>query len=84
MQVTSKPEMKTKLYHSQQVCFYTHSTTMECNTSISQNNVFSQGWCHPRKIVDFCENCFCHNLKTNKVKYINATFLEREFHEEYI
>ena len=27
---------------------------------------------HPRKIVAFCENCFCHNLKTNKVKYIKV------------
>ena len=26
-------------------------------------------WCHPLKIVPVCENCFCHNLKTNKVKY---------------
>ena len=29
-----------------------------------------KGWCHPRKIVAFCENCFGPNLKTNKVKYI--------------
>ena len=24
-------------------------------------------WCHLCKIVAFCENCFCHNLHTNKV-----------------
>ena len=27
---------------------------------------------YPRKIVAFCANCFCHNLKTNKVKYIKV------------
>ena len=26
----------------------------------------------PRKIVASCENCFCRNLKTNKVKYIKV------------
>ena len=32
-----------------------------------------------------CDNCFCHSLKTNKVKYIKLyTFLEREFHEKSI
>ena len=36
-----------------------------------------KGWCHPRKIVAFCENCFCHNLKTNKVKYIKV-YISRE------
>ena len=26
----------------------------------------------PLQNCSFCENCFCHNLKTNKVKYIKV------------
>ena len=26
----------------------------------------------PSQNCSFCENCFCHNLKTNKVKYIKV------------
>ena len=26
----------------------------------------------------FCENCFCHNLKTNKVKYIKVYISRKE------
>ena len=33
--------------------------------------------------MQFGENCFCDNLKTNKV-YKKYTFLEREFHKESI
>ena len=33
--------------------------------------------CHPWNLVAFCENCFRHNLKTEK-----PTFLAREFHKE--
>ena len=33
--------------------------------------------CHPRNSVAFCENCFRHNLKTEK-----QIFLAREFHKE--
>ena len=31
-----------------------------------------------RKMVAFCENCFCHNLKTNKVKYIKVYIFRKE------
>ena len=41
----------------------------------------------PLQNCSFCENIFCHNLKTNKVglKYIKVyIFVEREFHKESI
>ena len=34
---------------------------------------------HSRNFVAFCENCFCRNLKTVKV-----TFLEKKSHKESI
>ena len=57
---------------------------MQCSAMLCSAMQCIIGWCHPRKIVACCENCFCHNLKINKVKYIKVTFLEREFHKESI
>ena len=40
--------------------------------------VLNQGWCHPRKIAAFCENCFCRNLKTYKVKHMKVNSFKKE------
>ena len=36
----------------------------------------------PWQNCSFCENWLCHNLKTNKEKYIKYTFLEKRISRE--
>ena len=39
--------------------------------------------CHPCNLVAFGENCFCNNLKTNKVKYIKVYIFRMGIHKIY-
>ena len=64
VQIYNAWSWKKKKNYPNYAFFYADDIPSELQVSI--------GWCHPRRIVAFCENCFCHNLKINKVKFIKV------------